>query len=216
MPTVREALSASVAATDLFADEPVGLGIVVHSGAGIAFSASSTVAVAGLGDAGRASGTNEFGTGANLAMAGRLAALMRSSVFIDTAMEPAATRAAQTAATGLQTVQGASMLTVYQALRDPAAVEDQTIERYAIAAPATAGPGPATADLLRLPLKISSSYGFLNSSLTVFSDDFGSFGGIGQSFNGLTALAMAEPASLFVVAVSLLGLAGLRRWRLWA
>jgi hypothetical protein len=60
----------------------------------------------------------------------------------------------------------------------------------------------------------NSGYGFLGSSLTVFSDDFGSFSGIGQSFNGLMALNVPEPAALAVAMASLVGLAGLLRRRL--
>lgn len=67
---------------------------------------------------------------------------------------------------------------------------------------------------LTLPLKVNStSYGFLNSSLTVFADDSGSFTSVGQSFNGLAALDTPEPASLAVFAAALAGLAAVRRRR---
>jgi hypothetical protein len=59
----------------------------------------------------------------------------------------------------------------------------------------------------------SSSYGFLNSSLTVFSDEFGSFAGIGQTFNGLTSLNIDEPAAIAIVAEGIAALAAIRRRR---
>jgi len=222
MPTVRETLSASVTAVDLFADASVGPGLVLPPRAGTVFAASGTTAVIGprngLGDAGRRRGTDRFGGGAALATAGRLQALVPSSVFIDRRDEPAAARPAQAPMVDLATLQGGGVLTVYQALRDSmqAPAADQTIEGFAIAAPSGAASGltsgAARMAWLRLPMKITSSgYGYLSSSLTVFGDDSGSFSGIGQSFNGLTALDVAEPASLAIVAAILPGLAMLRR-----
>src|SRR4051794_15977029 len=116
------------------------------------------------------------------------------------------------AAADLTVLQGSGVLTVYQALRDavtePAATAARSVEGYAIGDPA----GAALQDSLRLPMRISSgSYGYLNSSLTVFSDDSGSFSGIGQSFNGLRALNVAEPTSLVLLAMGLAGLAIVRR-----
>src|SRR3954464_8756157 len=47
MPTVRETLSASVTAVDLFADASVGPGLVLPPRAGTVFAASGTIAVIG-------------------------------------------------------------------------------------------------------------------------------------------------------------------------
>jgi hypothetical protein len=117
-------------------------------------------------------------------------------------------------------VQGGSSLTVYQTLRaaatDPGTTvpAGQTIESYSVAVPAADPSKAPRVSTVSMPMSVtSSSYGFLNSSLTVFSDDLGTFGGVGQTFNGLTSLNIAEPASLAVVLGSLAGLAAIRRRR---
>jgi hypothetical protein len=212
VPTVREPLSSSVTATDLFAGAPVGLSLVLLPRDSVAFSAGSTAAAIGPGDTG-SWGADRFGSGAALATVGRLRALIPSSVFIDRGTAPAAAPTMPlSAAADLTVLQGSGVLTVYQALRDavtdPAATAARSVENYAIGDPASA----ALQDSLRLPMRISSSgYGYLNSSLTVFSDDFGSFSGVGQSFNGLLALNVAEPASLVMLVMGLAGLAIVRR-----
>jgi hypothetical protein len=217
MPTMRQALPSSVATTDLFADEPVGPGLTTPPRVATAFSTDSTVALPGLGVAGWGSGPHGLEGAADVVQAGRLATPTRSSVFVDPGPRPASGSSAQATAPRLATAQGASALTVYQALRDqekdPSAAS-RSVEAYAVSVPASTAAGAAPATLLRLPLKVTNSYGFLGSSLTVFSDDFGSFSGIGQSFNGLMALNVPEPAALAVAMASLVGLAGLLRRRL--
>lgn len=156
----------------------------------------------------------------------RQSAIVRSSVFVTNSGAPAmvipqpdvsaaspapGTTSGPTSGPALATVQGASSITVRQAMRDP--VKDPaasipahpTIEGYTVSSPAN-----RTASLT-LPMKVSSSnYGMLNSSLTVFSDDFGAFGAAGQSFNGLAALNVAEPPAFLLV---LLGLGWLSIYR---
>jgi hypothetical protein len=211
MPVMQEALPSSVAAIDPFADESVGPGLPALSRAAIAFSADGTVARPRLGDAAWISGAPGPGDAADAVLAGRLTALTRSSVFVDPGARPAAAPSAQAALSWSAMPQDASALTAYEALRDrpndPAA--SPSAEAFVIATPAV---GATSVVVLRLPLKVITSYGFLSSSLAVFSDDFGSFSGIGQSFDGLMALNMAEPAALAMVVVSLAGLAALR-WR---
>jgi hypothetical protein len=112
-------------------------------------------------------------------------------------------------ATPSATVQNAVSLTAYQALAGHSAphAAGATIESYSIAS--VGKPGSVL-----MPIRIaSSSYGFLNSSLTVFSDDFGSFAGVGQTFNGLTSLDIDEPASILVLLGSLAGIAAVLRHR---
>jgi hypothetical protein len=149
--------------------------------------------------------------------------LVRSSVFLGQGARmhgrlAGAGSAGASSATALATVGGPGSLTVYQALRaaghDPraSARSFQTIESYSVAEPASIA---STAATVRMPIRVAvASYGFLSSSLTVFSDDFGTFAGIGQTFNGLTSLDIAEPASVLVVLGSLAGIAAVRRRRL--
>ncbi len=226
-PAVRD-ISASV----MVADSPDGAdGIPAAAGhaaseSGISFSPRSTAAA---GSDNAASASRAAGSGGAAAVetadpARDHGSLIRSSVFLNNAARmpgrlagAGSADASSGSATAFASVQGASSLTVYQALRiaaaDPgaAAPSGTTIETYSVAGPASAA---TTAATVRLPIKVASaSYGFLSSSLTVFSDDFGSFAGIGQTFNGLTSLDIAEPASVLVVLGSLAGLAAIRRPR---
>jgi hypothetical protein len=133
--------------------------------------------------------------------------LARSSVFLNTAAASRNTGILSVATDqALRTLQGGSSLTIYQALRSSRPIHP--IDAYAMTVPVPGAP----VTTVSLPIKVNSaSYGFLNSSLTVFTDEFASFGGIGQTFNGLTALNVTEPASLLVLAAGLAGMGALRR-----
>ena len=231
-PAVREVSASVMVAASLDGSDgvPVADGSAT-SDSGVPFSPQSTAAA---GSARSRWSARAAGPGIGPAAAGARAVeparipagLTRSSVFLNTAagtplrLDPAVPAdGASRGATALATVQGASSLTAYQASRiaaaDPGASRPsgQTIEAYSVARPASAGSTAAVATV-RLPIRVATgSYGFLNSSLTVFSDDYGTFAGIGQSFNGLTALDIAEPASVLVVLASLAGIAATRRRR---
>nr|WP_294516254.1 PEP-CTERM sorting domain-containing protein [uncultured Rhodopila sp.] len=224
-PTARE-FSASVMVSDAFAtgDASSTADASNASDGATVISPGSTAAAAGGGDPGWGSGTGTLG--ADLAGAMESASLVRhagslnrSSVFVNggsgTSGGPDARRFAGTAEAGLGTVQATSSLTAYQALTDAssdAAASNGTIEGYALAArSAAAGSTGAT---VQMPIRVSTiSYGFLNSSLTVFSDESGAFVGVGQTFNGLTSLTIPEPASVGIMAAGLIGLAAARRRR---
>ena len=230
-PEVRE-VSASVMVTDSFAGADGSAASGVHRAAGVVirFSSWSTAAAGsrdtGWGNGAAAPGASLAGAEESAALARRSVSLMRSSVFINNAtgtsgrsLRALSKHGPGGGATALATVQGASSLTVYQALRvaatDPAASvpAGKTIESYSVATPIGAAGAPAGATVC-MPMKVtSSSYGFLNSSLTVFSDDFGTFAGIGQTFNGLTSLNIPEPPSIVVLFASVAGVAALRRRR---
>ncbi len=187
-PTVREA-SASVMVADAFAAADGRSGAIPHGAAGQSSANASNAALTSVAEA--------------AALSRLSGSLIRSSVFVNGNSATAAPR----------TVQSASSLTIYQALQSPA-TENLTIDAYPLTIPAAAasrGSQPAT---LSVPMKVtSSSYGFLNSSLTVFSDEFGSFAGIGQTFNGLTSLNIDEPAAIAIVAEGIAALAAIRRRR---
>jgi hypothetical protein len=162
------------------------------------------------------------GVAEEAAIARHSLSLIPSSVFVNgnsgTAAPSAAPRSSGIGSAALRTVQAGSSLTIYQALHttatdpDAALPPNGTIEAYTLIPPTAATPGRASATMLRVPMKVtSSSYGFLNSSLTVFSDEFGSFAGIGQTFNGLTSLNIDEPPAIAIVGLGLLGLAAIRR-----
>nr|WP_294504881.1 PEP-CTERM sorting domain-containing protein [uncultured Rhodopila sp.] len=217
-PTVRE-FSASVMVADALVpgDASAATGA---SDAATRISPGSTAAAAGPGDPGWGSGSGGLGDG----LAGALEAvtrfrhagsLNRSSVFINAAADVRdARRSSATTHAGLGTVQAMISLTASQALTgaSASAAANRRIEGYTIASPsASAG---ATAATVKVPMSVSSvGYGFLNSSLTVFSDESGAFGAVGQTFNGLTSLAIPEPAPIAVVAAGLAGLAVIRRRR---
>lgn len=223
-PPVRE-VSASVMVADSFADGAPASGGPAASGSGIRFSPQNTAAPrsANFLWGNRAASAGLAGVAQSAAFARRSGSLTRSSVFLDneSGTSGRSTRARPAdgsggSATALGTVQAASSLTVYQALHDAATdagangPAGKTIEAYNVAASGT--PSSPAAATVRMPMKVtSSSYGFLNSSLTVFSDDFGTFAGVGQTFNGLTSLNIAEPASAAVLLGSLAGIAALRR-----
>jgi hypothetical protein len=223
-PAVRE-VSASVMVADSFAGTDAGSAFGSHaaSGSGVRFSPQSTAASQSAsylwGD--RPASVGPAGAAEASAFARHSGSLTRSSVFINNASGTSG-RSSRTfaaygsggRATALGTVQRASSLTVYQALHGAAAGPGaavpvgNTIESYNVAGLSSA------AASVRMPMKVtSSSYGFLNSSLTVFSDDFGTFAAVGQTFNGLTSLNIAEPAPVLVVLGSLAGIAALRRRR---
>jgi hypothetical protein len=211
LPSARDAWSSSV--TDAGSDGSLTVTGGNASATVIAISPSSTVSGPGLSAGLWGSGASRSGSAGAVArvLANRhLEALTQTSVFVSKA--PDGGFPAVAASGSLATLQGPGSLTVDRAVRGAGTAPDPaggTIEAYAVADPGTSGPG--TAASLTLPMQINSiSYGFLNSSLTVFSDEFG---GIGQSFNGLAALNIAEPATGGVVAAGLIGLVAIRRRR---
>ena len=206
-PPVRDIRSSSVMVADTLSggSAPSVSGSYASTGA-VAISASGTAARTDQGYLAR-SAVRASEPGADGAAVSDM--LTKSSVYRTGGSGGAAAPAAAFSGS-LATVQVAGSLTAYQAMQAAApklSPASSTLETFTVG-------DKAGTTRLELPLEVrNTSIGFLNSSLTVFADDSGAFSSVGQSFNGLTSLDIAEPASAAVMAMGLAGIAVIRRRR---